>query len=125
MGVIGLRLHLRDSNNSGNGRDIGNRGRPCDIVGVVRPPPVPVRPVVAVKAMMPWAIPAIGISMGMAIIRAMLKRWIGLGGQGAQGQDKTYRQDNAQPSSQVHWLFLRKKFCNLDLLIGKLSAGKC
>jgi len=37
---------------------------------------------VAVKVMRPWAMPAIGISMGAVIIRA-LKRWVGLGGQGA------------------------------------------
>ena len=57
---------------------------------------------VVVKATMFFAMPAIGISMGVVI-------WVGLDTQGVKGQDKAQRQDNAQPSIQVHSLILLKK----------------
>ena len=57
---------------------------------------------VVVKATMFFAMPAIGIAMGVVI-------WVGLDTQGVKGQDKAQRQDNAQPSSKVHSLILLKK----------------
>jgi hypothetical protein len=60
----------------------------------------PEMPRVVVKATM-FFVPAIGIAMGVVI-------WVGLDTQGVKGQDKAQRQDNAQPSSQVHSLILLK-----------------
>jgi hypothetical protein len=66
--------------------------------------------IVAVKAMMPWAMPAIGIPMGVVIWSI----WIGLGAQGVKGQDKAHRQDNAQPSCSS-FDFLRKKILHIGI----------
>jgi hypothetical protein len=79
---------------------------------------------VTVEAMMPGALPPMGIPTLVAILRVMLKIWSGLGTQGVKGQDKAHRQDNTQPSMQVHSLTLRKNFCQQDLLIRKRGAGK-
>ena len=61
--------------------------------------------IVTVKVMMPFAIPAMGFSMGVVV-------WFGLAAQGIKGQDKAHRQDNGQPSAQVHSLTLLKKLSN-------------
>ncbi len=79
---------IRNSNDGSNGCDIGNRrwssATSVCIAGMMWPPPVaPEVPKVTVKAMMPWAFPAIGISMGVVIIHPRLKSWVGLGGQRA------------------------------------------
>jgi hypothetical protein len=66
--------------------------------------------IVAVKATMPGAIPPIDISIAVVT-------WSGLGAQGVKGQDKAHRQDNAQPSFQVHSLALQKRIYKWDLLI--------
>ena len=83
---MGLRARL-NPNDGSNGRDIGNRWWSCvNLIhigtGMAR---APVIIPVTVKGMMPGAIPAIGVSMGVVIIRVRLKRliWFGLGAQGA------------------------------------------
>ena len=79
-------LRVRNSNDGSNGCDIGDRRWSCVVhivTGIVwTHTGAPEILMVAVKVMRPWAMPAIGISMGAVIIRA-LKRWVGLGGQGA------------------------------------------
>ena len=114
---LGLRVRL-NSNDGSNGCDIDNRRWSCVVhivTGIVwtliRAPEMLM---VTVRGMMPWAMPPIGISMGLLIVRVMLKLWIwsGLGAQGVEGQDKAHHQDNAQPSIQVHSLTLPKKFAN-------------
>lgn len=85
---LGLRVRLNSKDGS-NGRHIGNRRWSCVVhIGtaiVWTPPVVPAILLVTVKVMRPGALPPIGISMGVVIIRVTLKRWIwvGLGAQGA------------------------------------------
>ena len=109
-----MRLRVRNSDDGSNGCDIGNRRwssmNSTYIVGIVwTPTGAPEILMMTVKAMRPWAIPAIGIPTGVVI-------GSGLGAHGIESQDKAHRQDNAQPSGQVHSLSLRKKFCNQDSL---------
>ena len=74
-------LRVRNSNDRSNGCEIGNPRwssiNSSYIMGIVWP--LTVGPemllIVIVKAMRPWAIPAIGISLGVVI-------WPGLGAQG-------------------------------------------
>lgn len=91
LGENGLRLRVRlNSNDASNGRDIGNLWWSCVNLMHIRAGIVwtltgaPERLLVTVKAMMLWAMPLIGLSMGVVIIRVS-KRWIwvGLGAQGA------------------------------------------
>lgn len=77
-------MRIRNSNDGSHGCDIGNRRwssiNSMYIMGIVWPPiGVPEIPVVTVKPMRPWAIPAIGTPMGVVIGSI----WIGLGAQGA------------------------------------------
>ncbi len=91
LGVI--RLGLRASlipNDGSNGRHIGHRrwgGVNLLYIGtgMVRTPTgVPEILPVTVKVTMPGAIPAIGMAMGVVIIRAVIRLiWVGLGAQGA------------------------------------------
>ncbi len=65
-------LRIRNSHDGSNGRDIGNRWwssiNSLHIVGILWPSTeARGMPIVAVKVMMPWAIPAIGIPMGVVI----------------------------------------------------------
>ena len=65
-----------------------------------------------------------GIPMGVVIWSV----WIGLGAQGAKGQDEAHHQDNAQPSFQVHSLTLHKKIlqpgsANLEN-VGRKALGE-
>ncbi len=74
-------LHKRNSNDGSNGRGIGNLRwssiNSLHIVGILwSPTEAPGMPTVAVKVMMPWAIPAIGIPMGVVIWLI----WFGLDG---------------------------------------------
>ena len=76
-------LRIRNSNHGSNGCDIGNRRRSSInsiyIVGIVWPlTGAPEMLMVTVKAMMLWAIPAIGMPTGVVIWPI----WIGLGAQG-------------------------------------------
>ena len=84
-GKKGLGLLVRlTSHNGSNGGDIGNRWR-CYVnslhIGTVII--VPKMPVVTFKVMMPRAMPAIIISMGVVIIRIRPMGRLGLGAQGA------------------------------------------
>ena len=71
MGDIGLRLRVRNPDDGSNGGDIGNPRWSCVVVmvtGIVwTVTRAPEMLLAAVKAMMPWAIPAIGIPMGVVI----------------------------------------------------------
>jgi hypothetical protein len=64
-----LGLRIRNSHDGSNGRDIGNLRwsiNSLHIVGILWPlTEAPGMPIVAAKVMMPWAIPAIGIPMGV------------------------------------------------------------
>jgi hypothetical protein len=78
-----LGLSVRNCHDGSNGCDIGNRRcssiNPIYIVGIVwAPTGAPEILMVPVKALMPWAIPAIGIPMWIVIGSI----WIGLGAQG-------------------------------------------
>ena len=92
LGENGLGLLVRlNSNDGSNGPDIGNRRWSCVNLmhigtGIVWPHTgAPEMLIVTVKGMRPWAMPPIGISMGMVIIRLRLKRgiWSGLDAQRA------------------------------------------
>ena len=73
-------LYKRDSHDGSNGHDIGNLRwsvNSLHIVGIVWPSIEPLgMPIVATKVMVPWAIPAIGIPMGVLIWLI----WFGLDG---------------------------------------------
>jgi hypothetical protein len=75
-----LRRPIRNSNNGSNRCDIGNRRPSVNSIYIVRmvwpPKGVPEMPIVAVKAMMPWPIPAVGIPMELVIWSI----WIGSDG---------------------------------------------
>ncbi len=77
-------MGIRDSHHGSNGCDIGHRRRSSIdslyIVVMVRPlTEAPEMLIVVVKAMMLWAIPAIGIPM--RVVKGSI--WIGLSAQGA------------------------------------------
>ncbi len=81
-------MHIRNSDDGSNRCDIGNLRRssatPICMVETVWPSiRVPEVFIMVVKATSPWAIPAIGISMGVVVIWLRFKRWAGLGGRGA------------------------------------------
>jgi hypothetical protein len=108
LGDIGLGLRVRNCNDGSRGCEIGNPRwssvNSIYIKGIVWPlTGAPEILLVMVKAMR--LIPAIGIPMRVVIWSV----WIGLGAQGAKGQDKAHHQDNVQPSFQVHSLTLHKK----------------
>jgi hypothetical protein len=87
---LGLRERL-DSNDGSDGPDIGNQGWSCVNLMTIGTGIVwthtgaPEILLAAGKGMSPWAMPPIGISTGVVIIRVRFKRWIwfGLGAQGA------------------------------------------
>ena len=117
---LGVRLNPIDGSNRS---DIGNRWwylvNSFHIGTVMIAPMIPV---VTVKVTMPWTIPAIGISMGVVIIRLLPIRWLGLGAQGAEGQEKANYQDNGRPSFEVHLLTSVKILQTQDLLVRKQAA---
>ncbi len=83
MGEIGLGLPVRNCNYGRNGIYIGNRRwssvKSIYIVGIVSPLiGMPELLMMTVKAMMFWAMPPIGFSMGVVIWSI----WVGLGTQG-------------------------------------------
>ena len=91
LGENGLRLRVRlNPNDASNGCDIGNLWWCCVNVMHIRTGMVWTLAgaletlLVTVKAMRLWAMPPIGLSMGVVIVRVR-RRWIwfGLGDQGA------------------------------------------
>ncbi len=64
-------LRIRNCHDGSNGRDIGNPRwsiNSLHVVGILWPSiEAPGMPIVAAKVMVPWAIPAIGIPVGVVI----------------------------------------------------------
>ena len=86
---IWLGWRIRNCHHGSNGSDISNRRwssvNSLYIVTIVWPPTgAPAMLMMAVKVMMPWAIPAIGMPMGAVIwsIWSIWSIWIRLGAQG-------------------------------------------
>jgi hypothetical protein len=86
---IWLGCRIGNCHHGSNGSDISNRRRSSvnsiHIVAIVWPPAgAPAMLMMAVKVMMPWAIPAIGMPIGVVIwsIWSVWSIWIRLGAQG-------------------------------------------
>ena len=82
-------LRVRNSNDGSNGCDIGDRRWSCVVhivTGIVwtHTGAPEMLLIGTVKAMMLWAMPPIGLSLGVVKFRVMLEMWIGVG-LGAEG----------------------------------------